>query len=70
MIYLSGDLHFNHSNIIKYCNRPFKNVEEMNRVIIDNWNALIKFDDTVYHLGDFAFGNRKTITYSCRWVAW
>jgi calcineurin-like phosphoesterase family protein len=46
-----------HANIIKYCQRPFKNVEEMDKVLIHNANSRIKEDDTVIHVGDFCFKN-------------
>ena len=54
-IFFVSDLHINHSNIIRYSNRPFSNVEEMNEAIVENWNSLVKPDDTVYCLGDVAF---------------
>lgn len=57
MIWFTADLHFNHKNIIKYCNRPFNSVEEMNKTLIDNWNKRVSRDDLVYVLGDFCFGN-------------
>lgn len=59
--FIISDLHLNHTNIIKYCHRPFKNTEEMNRTIITNWNNTVKKDDIVYFLGDFCCGNRDVI---------
>lgn len=56
MIWFTSDQHFGHSNIIRYCNRPFDNVEEMNLAIINNHNSLVKTGDIVFHLGDFTFG--------------
>lgn len=55
-IYLISDLHLDHTNIIKYCNRPFASIEEMNQTIVNNWNKTINDHGTVYFLGDMAFG--------------
>ena len=57
-IFLISDTHFNHKNIIQYCDRPFHTVGEMNELIIYNWNKVVGEDDIVYHLGDFALGDR------------
>lgn len=55
MIYITADTHFNHTNIIHYCDRPFKSTDEMNIAMIENWNSVVKPSDVVYHLGDFGF---------------
>ena len=56
-IYYTGDSHYFHKNIIEYCNRPFKNVEEMNETMVERWNEVVKKEDMVYHVGDFGLGS-------------
>lgn len=59
MIYFTADLHFGHSNILKYCQRPFSCVDHMNETLINNWNSVVKPADQVYVLGDFAMGDPR-----------
>lgn len=56
-IWFTSDNHFGHKNIIKFTNRPFLDVEEMNKEMINRWNEKIGKDDIVYHLGDFALAS-------------
>lgn len=50
--FVFSDPHFNHAKIIEVAHRPFKNVEEMNRTIIDRYNKVIGKHDVCYWLGD------------------
>jgi calcineurin-like phosphoesterase family protein len=52
-------MHFGHPNIMKYENRPFASVDEMDMVIINNWNKTVKKDDKVFVLGDVSFYNKE-----------
>lgn len=54
-VFVTSDLHLNHGNIIKYCARPFLNVNDMNKTLIKNWNSVVGEKDKVYFLGDLAF---------------
>jgi len=63
-VWFTSDWHLGHNNIIKHCNRPFSNIKEMNEVIIDNHNSLVKKNDIVYHHGDISFKtNYKYISH-------
>ena len=53
-VFFTSDTHFGHANILKFCNRPYETVEEMNEKLIENWNSVVQPGDTVFHLGDFA----------------
>lgn len=58
--YFSSDWHLEHKNIIKYNNRPFRSLEEMNNTIIQNYNNLVLDNDDFYFLGDFCFNDKRT----------
>ena len=55
--FITSDSHWFHKKIIEYCNRPFSSIEEMNEVLIQRWNEVVKPKDTVYHLGDFIWSS-------------
>ena len=62
MNYFISDLHFGHKNCLAFDNRPFINIEERDKTIVDNWNSVVGIDDDVYVLGDISWHNAtKTI---------
>lgn len=60
-VFMIGDTHFCHSNIIKYCDRPFNSTEEMNEKLIENWNKVVGKQDRVFMIGDFALCGKEKI---------
>ena len=60
MKWFVADTHFNHKSMLleDVCDRPFKNVWEMNACMIDNWNSVINKGDVVYFAGDFALPDK------------
>lgn len=62
MNYFISDLHFGHKNCLAYDNRPFKNIEDHDDMLIKNWNETVGTADHVYILGDISwYDNKKTI---------
>jgi len=61
MIWFTADTHFDHTAIMRYCERPWDDIGRMNEVLIENWNTVVSPQDDVYHLGDFAFSKASRI---------
>lgn len=57
-IWFTSDTHFSHANIIRYCERPFRDVNEMNRTLSQNWNSTVDSDDIIVHMGDVTMMSR------------
>ncbi len=50
--YFTSDWHLFHKNIIRYCDRPYKNISEMHLDLIKKNNEIVKNNDTLYIIGD------------------
>jgi len=57
--WFTADEHYGHAAIIKHCDRPFETVHEMNKVLTENHNAVVRPEDVVIHAGDFCWANSK-----------
>lgn len=66
MIFFTSDQHFWHNNVIRYCNRPYSNIDEMNEDLVNKWNSVVNPEDTVYILGDFSLAFRPVEIYPHR----
>ena len=60
-IFFTSDLHVGHTNIIRYANRPFNSVYEMDEVLISNLFKTLKSGDTLYYLGDLSFSKEEDV---------
>ena len=61
--FFTADTHFGHQNIIKFCDRPYKTIEEMDAEIIRRWNSVVGKNDIIYHLGDFSYRSSEFDKY-------
>lgn len=57
-LYIS-DMHFGHRNVIDFDHRPFADVEEMDRYIMQCWNSRVQPEDMVYILGDICYHSQR-----------
>jgi calcineurin-like phosphoesterase family protein len=67
-IWFTSDTHFGHANFLNFKDdagepvRPFKSVQEMDGLMIERWNEVVRDGDKVYHLGDVSF-DRKNLPH-------
>jgi calcineurin-like phosphoesterase family protein len=64
--FFTSDPHYWHANIIKFCARPYADVEEMNEALVRNWNEIVRPEDTVIVVGDFSLAFRSVETFTRR----
>ncbi len=65
-LWIIGDTHFGHKQVIRYCDRPFTSVENMNETIISNWNKRIKDGHDVIVAGDFSLTSKEVCERICK----
>lgn len=58
--WFTSDQHFCHNNVMRFCNRPWDDVKDMNKALTDNWNEVVGDDDIVFILGDFYWDKDTT----------
>ena len=66
MTYWTADTHYNHKNIMTYCNRDFGNTNKMNQHLITCHNKVVKPQDTLIHLGDVYMSNKTNAMKALR----
>lgn len=58
--WFTSDVHFGHTNILRFCGRPFSGVHHMNVAICESINARVGPDDELWILGDLAMGRLES----------
>jgi len=53
--FFTADLHIGHKGVIKLCNRPFSDINDMHETLIKNWNAIVPEDGHTFLIGDTGF---------------
>ena len=66
-LFFTSDLHFGHTNIIRFCNRPYGSADEMDAALVNNWNARVRPTDVIWVLGDVSFAHpQRTFELLCQ----
>jgi calcineurin-like phosphoesterase family protein len=61
-IFFISDTHFGHGGALGLYRRPFASVAEMNEALIERWTEAVGENDVVWHLGDFAIRQPRSVT--------
>jgi len=60
-VFFTSDWHVGHQNILAFDNRPFKDLDHMHRVLINNYNSTVCPEDVCYFVGDMGLCNSETL---------
>lgn len=55
--HFTSDQHYQHRNIIAHAERPFEDLDEMDRVLEERYRAVVRDSDVVLWVGDVSFGD-------------
>ena len=58
-VFFTADNHFGHANVIRFQNRPFASVDEMDEAMVAKWNSKVKACDRVYVIGDLLYRSQN-----------
>ena len=61
-VFFTSDWHLHHTQVIKFSNRPFKDIHHMHRVLINNYNSTVPPHGLCYFLGDVGFPDKEIIS--------
>jgi len=62
-VFVTADHHLGHTNILKFCDRPFEDVDHMDTELVNRWNEVVGRNDMVYYLGDFTLASAGTAAH-------
>ena len=68
MYFWTADQHYAHKNCIKYCNRPFSSVEEMDEELINRHNSVVGDNDIVIHVEIFPLYEIQRLSILSMWI--
>ena len=61
-IFFTSDWHIGHKNVLDFSKRPFRDLDHMHQVLINNYNAMINDSSICYFLGDFGLSGSEVMT--------
>lgn len=61
LVFFTSDWHIGHSNVLKFDNRPFTDLNHMHRVLMNNFNACVPEGSVTYFLGDVGLCDAEII---------
>lgn len=60
-IFFTSDWHIGHASVLKFDNRPFRDLKHMHSSLIKRFNSCVREQDVTYFLGDMGLCNNETL---------